>query len=330
MKTETNNSRKDSESLRTRSNNFKTSCLGVLVAKKGFTLAELITVVVIIAILLGILMPALSQVKKIALEAKQKAQITSIEVGINMYRNDFGAYPPSHGTQTATESVYYYCGAQTLTEAMFGWDLLGVHQNSIFRADGQDNSGNNLYPPGPNSTELNARKEPYLDRTNIGVFTPRQIFNQTSFPAFPGGLDADRYVICDVFSAASREINGKSYKVGTPVLYFQANLAPVNTQGLIIASAPPDNKNNIYNYMDNNFLIELGKMTNTTTAHPLYTPPPYTGEPFYKYIVDPMIPAASGTVGMPVRKDTFLLISAGFDGLYGTKDDICNFNPNVQ
>ena len=27
----------------------------------------------------------------------------------------------------------------------------------------------------------------------------------------------------------------------------------------------------------------------------------------------------------PHRRDTFILISAGGDGLYGTADDICNF-----
>jgi len=31
------------------------------------------------------------------------------------------------------------------------------------------------------------------------------------------------------------------------------------------------------------------------------------------------------TVVRPFRADTYILISAGKDGLYGTKDDICNF-----
>ena len=28
----------------------------------------------------------------------------------------------------------------------------------------------------------------------------------------------------------------------------------------------------------------------------------------------------------PYRADSYILISAGYDGLYGTRDDICNFD----
>ncbi len=34
----------------------------------------------------------------------------------------------------------------------------------------------------------------------------------------------------------------------------------------------------------------------------------------------------STKVSRPVRADSFILISAGMDGLYGTEDDICNFD----
>ena len=32
------------------------------------------------------------------------------------------------------------------------------------------------------------------------------------------------------------------------------------------------------------------------------------------------------TISRPNRSDSYILISAGFDGLYGTADDICNFD----
>ena len=42
---------------------------------------------------------------------------------------------------------------------------------------------------------------------------------------------------------------------------------------------------------------------------------------FYNYITDPKVTA----VDWPYRPDSYILISAGVDGLYGTNDDICNF-----
>ena len=59
----------------------------------GFTIVELLTVLTVIAILLGVLMPALNQVKKIAKQTKQTAQIHSIEIAINLFKNDQGDYP---------------------------------------------------------------------------------------------------------------------------------------------------------------------------------------------------------------------------------------------
>jgi prepilin-type N-terminal cleavage/methylation domain-containing protein len=314
---------------------------------KGFTLPELITVVAIIAILIGVLMPALSQVKRIARETKQKAQIGSIEMGINMYRNDFGEYPPSDGYNLGI-SNYSYCGAQTLAEAMFGQDLLGFHQDSTYVNEGIDNTLPNTSPPRlyvytgiPDpcmDDSLSKRKGPYLDRTNIDIFTPHQIFDKDTYPA-PYHVVSDRYVICDVFTAVTRnlDLNGDGVpdmkaKIGTPILYFRANTSAVNTELI-----PPPNLtrhvDNIYNYMDNYRLMQLKRIDGK--EHPLCpvdsdSTKSQNGEVFYGFISDPMIPKIDPTTcGRPVRPDSFLLISAGSDGLYGTKDDICNFNPNL-
>lgn len=328
MKTEKESSHKDTKALRKRNNYFKTSCPRALVAKKGFTLPELLTAIAIIAILLGVLMPALSQVKRIAKETKQKAQIGSIEMGINMYKNDFGAYPPSEGYNLGI-SNYSYCGAQTLAEAIFGQDLLGFHVESSYVNEGKDNTVPDtsklyIYPGIPDANRdasLNKRKGPYLDRTNIDIFTPGQIFDKDTYTA-SDHVVSDRYVICDVFTAVNRSISGKSYKVGTPILYFRADPSAFNTE-LIPTTTMPNHARNIYNYMDNYWLMQLKSVANGEN-HPLWISTA-AGDKFYGFIGDPLIP----NLTRPVRPDSFLLISAGSDGLYGTKDDICNFDPNL-
>jgi len=332
MKTDKKNSHEDSKTLRKRDNYFKTLCLRALVANRGFTLPELLTVVAIIALLIGILMPALYQVKKMAKDTKQKAQLVSIEMGINLYKNDFGDYPPSHGWKTAGDNIDYdYCGAQTLTEAMFGQDLLGFHPDSVYREDGLDkNSSNDLYPDpfNPNSNpvhkkNLDSRKGPYLQRENIGVFRvgpippDEGVFKPFNF----NGLAKDRYVICDVFTQVNRTIGGKSYKVGTPILYFRADTSRTD-----INPATNNVKDRIYNFYDNQVLVEQGRITDSA-SHLDFLRADGTCEPFYAYIGDPF--ASASSLMRPVRPDSFLLISAGNDGLYGTKDDICNFDPNL-
>ncbi|PKL46419.1 MAG: hypothetical protein CVV39_07240 [Planctomycetes bacterium HGW-Planctomycetes-1] len=304
----------------------------------GFTLVELLIVLAIISLMLGVLMPALTQIRKIAANTKQKAQISSIEIGLSLYKNDFGQYPPSHGfdpnNPTDPNYDYNYNGAQTLAEAMFGIDLLGMHSDSAFIGNGKDiGNTRDLYPPDPNTTNLSKRKGPYLDRTNIGVFKPEDIYKTPPSPAFPASFRKWRYVICDVFSVKSKEIGNKRYKIGTPILYFRANLSPINTR-LVPNMIPGRLAKNIYNYADNYFLMNVGRIVDGKN-HPIC---PFDDNPtdagngnaFYKYIHDPMILPASGTWGRPVRPDSFLLISAGFDGLYGTNDDICNFEPNIE
>lgn len=261
-----------------------------LVAKNGFTLVEILTAVAIIAILVGILIPALNMVKKLAKDVQQRAQISSIEIGINLYKNEdtFGDYPPSHGTNVGgTGTNYNYCGAQTLTEAMFGQDLLGVDPNTVYEPD----QLTGLY------ADANDRKGPYLDRTHMGVFKAGDVYKSIA-PL------ANEYVICDVYNVVNKRFGNRTYKIGTPVLYFKADTAQTAM-------------NAIYVYNDNKELIDL-KTVVGDRDHSL------TDTRFYEMITDPM------SANRPVRPDSFILISAGADGLYGTTDDICNFEPNIE
>jgi prepilin-type N-terminal cleavage/methylation domain-containing protein len=248
--------------------------------RTGFTLVELLAALGIIALMVGLLIPALSMVRRTAKETKQKAQFTAIELALTAFKNDYGDYPGSDWILPPAPWSDY-CGAQKLAEALVGWDLLGFHPKSDFRSNGRNDDGEFIY-----------------DANN-------PIFFDLFFDTRP--LAPNTFVICDVFGARKITLSdGKTVKAGAPILYYRAN-----TSGKTI--------HEIYNAQHNDVLIQI-KQQADNKEQPLSRP---LGQfqYFYDYIRNPKISARP----WPYRPDSYILISAGADGIYGTSDDIRNF-----
>ena len=232
----------------------------------------------------------------------QKNQFHSIDVALEMFRAEFDGYPPSDALDPISRQ---YCGAMKLAEALMGQDLLGFHQDSIFRNDGQDGSGRDLYPENPYEYNLKARKEHYLPLENANAYELQDLYANTA------GFKKDSIVLCDVYSRVRRRSTGK--RSGMPILYYKAD-----TSKTAHNLDNPDDPNNIYNYRDNHTLVGLGVPWDPNEKHPLFTDPKI----FYEITRNKKVKTKSS----PHRADSFILISAGYDGLYGTKDDIFNFD----
>lgn len=224
-----------------------------------------------------------------------------MDAGVELFSNEFDGYPPSDANDSAGQP---YCGAMKMAEALMGKDLLGFHSRSGFRADGLDpNGGALLYPPGPDAANLKARIGPYLQAENARAYRLRDVYGKSN----TGPFDENLYVLCDTYD--HKRPGG--VKTGMPILYYRAD--PRRTAHDM---NEPDNPANIYDYRDNQALLNLGVPGDSEGAHPLADP-----KRFYLNTKSDKV----STERRPYRPDSCILISAGRDGLYGTADDICNF-----
>jgi type II secretory pathway pseudopilin PulG len=315
--------------------------------KRGaFTIVELLTVMSVIIILISLLVPALNQVKRISKKVVQKKQFNSIDVALEMYEAEHGEYPPSDKEDVTGAD---YCGAMKLAEAMIGQDQLGFHRNSSYRADLMDSKGNQLYmiPGGgwaPPESNLKARQGPYL---------PVEYANAQRMGDDPGGgnyfgiyegtqqkykpFEWYHLVLCDVYT---RRIQGTSIKAGMPILYYRANTGGKKNPRYYnekYNGVLPNDPANIYNHEDNDELVKLGimwkggNMSAVENKHPMASDYPEGSygndegllDMFYFRINNNEVPIETGR---PYKADSYILLSAGFDGEYGTSDDIFNFD----
>jgi len=268
--------------------------------KSGLTLVEILTVLAIIALLTGILIPAVSAVKNAAKEVKQKGQLSTIELALTAFKNDYGDYPSSgwEAPPSRPGTGGIYCGPQRLSEALLGLDLLGFHPASAWWWDGLDATGTiDVY--GSTTGDLSARKGPYLESGTEYAFKPSDLFASHPLAGQPG---MDRYILCDVFGATKVPLpDGSVAKAGAPILYYRAN--------------PSGNTiDTIYDAGDNLIIIQVKEAVDGVTN-------PFNANAFYEYIRDPKIAAKD----WPYNPGSYILISAGADGTYGTSDDIRNF-----
>jgi prepilin-type N-terminal cleavage/methylation domain-containing protein len=337
-------------------------------AKRGaFTLVELLTVIAIIALLIGILLPALQGARNQAKNAKTRGMLKAIGDANELFRNDLekdfrtsGGYPnssayqiandPTEDTGPADERMF---GAQWLVRYLMGKDLNGYVPTKYVPASLRD-------PANPETEQVDwynqdaynnkplERVGPYLPQDSVEVLPTYQVINAT---AVQGAVDPDgmtQHVIIDAF--------------GYPVLYYSPNPSLANRPGARICQFTGDptlsETPGIFRFADNGLFT--GACDETTCIFPgwdlgagetepgslKYHKIADMGDPdeapedfrnqtdtFAYYILnrsvyestfDPNDATRKPTIA-PVRKNSFILITAGKDGVYGTSDDVNNF-----
>ncbi len=257
-------------------------------------------------------------VHRVAKEAQQNTQITTLNLALEAFKNDYGDYPPSD----CSPPSFDYCGAQKFAEALVGWDLMGFHPKTVWRADGLDGPG---AEPVYLDTEQNLmqRRGPYLENAGDTAFWLGKDSLHDGLFIETGSLNPDRFVICDVFRVKRVILpSGKTVKAGAPILYYRANTSSRN-----IDNEPADFVTRIYNAYDNQAILQIKEDEDMAKRPGALLPlNPLVSEDdefqfFYDYIRDPKVTGKP----WPYKPDSYILISAGPDGFYGTDDDITNF-----
>ncbi len=323
----------------------------------GFTLVELLVVIVIIAILIGLLIPAIGAVRKTARNMSSKATLTAIETGLETFKADGeigGTYPPSFSDLGDTVENPYaggpgtieITGAGLLVWALSGADMLGTPG---FRplgseetwAESTGHSGQyDLYTLN-NGQPLHPRRGPYVSAEKIEMSQ---------------ALGDGAWVVPEEMQIVGQADATRQYPMyldsyGYPILYWRADPAGRKMADRVRLSGID---RGIYHYRDNSPLVNTAYSTAEQPALALNkAQPPGEGHrlawdgsgddcPTYNWNSNPPILPDYGTFqrfildervqakAQPQRADSYLLISPGFDGLYGTDDDIANFEHNGQ
>jgi prepilin-type N-terminal cleavage/methylation domain-containing protein len=288
--------------------------------ESGFSLIELLVVISIIVMLIAMLSTGIQAVKKHATNLRQKSNFHAIEVGLELFQKDYDDYPPSEMIDKKSDGSpgLKVCGAQHLAEALVGRDMKGFDPESNWYA-------------------------PFIELKKMGAFVMHDLYDNYDQDA-KGVYSTDDYteiesfrapVITDIFrqkkiTRPDPPYEGRSEWVGTPILYYKANSSSRLFKKIPESTDGPDEFDKwIYNYEDNRAIINLGKVKDPTVMHHFNEGYIYTEDTqqrdgidlFYKTITNPKV-----NYDKPFNAATFILISAGYDGIYGTSDDITSFD----
>jgi prepilin-type N-terminal cleavage/methylation domain-containing protein len=312
--------------------------------RNGFTLVEMLTVIGIIVLLVSILLPVVSAVRVKGHQADTMALLSRIASGAESYNADFGSYPgPLSNLQirnAAAGTIKMKTGGGDINLAKvtmaenFAIGLLGgLYYDTAasavqFDADRVGNGPDSLNPRAPKKGRA------YMDKVSLTNRDPdtaklwdyRDDADDADDSQLPEYLDKFPDAMPILILRAKRGANGVASNTLDPALQEQYDLNQIigytDKRIGIGREAPADDEFKPTVPTTPADKVRHGLRTVNRVAT-IQDPSPGMGLVYsYPYDLYGLMRHPSISMGsQPRQKDGFMLISAGADRIYGTKDD---------
>ena len=337
-------------------------------AGRGFSLVELLVVVGIIALLVGILVPTVANVRVAGQRAATQAAVANLANAVRAYQLDFGAYPgplPDRALgigQVTTDDIAEFNVPGGGTASLSGNQGVTGAENLYLGL-----SGGLFYDPDDEQVEydfeLAGLGPRNLNPRKPDVFEPLADDAVLATGQGTGGYYVDTGASTADDPGAGRGFDSPipeyldNFSDGLPILYYRASLGADGVVSGPFASydsgstyvAPQGARAAQYRLDDNIPYTAAGiGVGREVPEHGLAAmfepasgvPEPYVHPALYFLsnelsndpdgdadVADNAAKYYDGPNDRPVARnaDTFILVSAGADRVYGTADDVTNF-----
>ena len=153
----------------------------------GFTLVELLTVVIIIGLLVAILLPTVTSAIKTAMAANSRTRVNSLDKGCELYKKEYQLYPGQRYMTDATRGLNgsggSKTGSQVLAASMYLFNVTNPTDTTQVPRGGFDTYKDEFLVKDGKQPGISATDRPFYLSDG---FPRQQAYAILYYPAVPG------------------------------------------------------------------------------------------------------------------------------------------------